>query len=102
MGAIAATGEGVMWPPFLITAFAASRRERDAAEHLGEARRLDGGEAFACRKANRRQVIGDRNQLVRVGALVTTAADGRGNGPDRHRAVAIHPAGQIAKPISRW
>jgi hypothetical protein len=43
---------------------AGCRSERNTAEDFGEARRSNRGELFACRKAGRRQLIGDHDQLV--------------------------------------
>jgi hypothetical protein len=57
----------------VITA-AGSRSERDAAEHFSKARRLQRDEALAGRKACRRHVIGNRDQPVRIGALVAAPA----------------------------
>ena len=51
------------------------------------------------RRGGRGQRVGDRDQLVRVGALVAAAAHGRGDGPDRGRAVRVDPAGDVAQPV---
>ena len=76
------------------------RRERHAAEHLAGAGGTDGLERLAAGRG-RRQPIGDRHELVRVGALVAAAAHRRGDRPDRRGAVAVDAARDVAQAVGR-
>jgi hypothetical protein len=53
-----------------------SWRKRNAAENLAKASRLNRRELFVRGKAGCGQVIGDRDQLVWIGALVAVSANG--------------------------
>src|SRR5580700_9032687 len=76
-----------------------ARRERDAAQNLGEARGFYRLESLACGKARRREIVGDGDQLVRIGALIAAAADRRRDGPDRGGAVLVDAAGKVAQAV---
>ena len=54
---------------------------------------------FRARKCGGSEVVGDRDQRVRVGALSAVPAHCRGDGPDRGAAVTVHPAGDVSKAI---
>jgi len=75
-----------------------STGEPDAPQHLAEARRADRPEVLTRRGPGGIQRVGDLHQLVRVGALVSAAHRG-GDGPDRHRAVGVDPAGDVVQPV---
>ena len=83
----------------MLAALGAAGRERDAAQHLGKARRSQRAEALARRKGGGRHVVGDRHQLVGVGALVAVSADRRGDAPDGDGAVAVEAAGDVAQAV---
>ena len=76
-----------------------SRSERNSAQNFAEARGPDGRKALTRGSAGCCQIIGDHNQLVRVGALIAVSADGRGDGPDRRGAIAIDATDDVAKAI---
>ena len=72
-----------------------------SAQHFGVAcchqrrERLKGGDGGVGVVQN----VVDRNQLVRIGALIAVGADGRGDGPDGDGSVAIVAAGDVAQAV---
>src|ERR1700727_134611 len=81
-----------------LSPIAGVRGERDAAERLAEVGRPHRLESIVAR-CHRRRTVGDLDQLVGVSALITAAADGRRDRPDRHRPVAAHATGYVAQPV---
>jgi hypothetical protein len=53
-----------------------SRPQCNATQDFGKTRRLQRAEALVGRSSPRREPVGNCDQLVRIGALVSAAADG--------------------------
>src|ERR1700759_2382891 len=77
-----------------------SWRERNAAEDFAKARRVNRDEVFARGKAGCGHLIGDHDQLVRIGTLVAVATDGRSDSPDRGSSVVIDATRDVPKAVS--
>src|SRR5580704_5310899 len=74
-------------------------REGDASQDLAEAGALQCHETFRGRKSGGAQLIRDRDQLVRIGALIAASADGGGDRVDGRGSVQIHGAGDVAEAV---
>ena len=75
------------------------RRELDTPQHFRKLRSPQHGELLmrSRRRARVLQHVTHRHQPVRIRTDVAVAADGRRNRPDRHRAVALDAARQVAQ-----
>src|ERR1700750_500389 len=78
---------------------AGARGEGHAADDLVIARGDDGGELLARGERGRTELVGDRDELIRVRALVAAAADRRGDRPDRDGPVLADLTGDVPQAV---
>ena len=76
--------------------------EGDAAIAKPSHRAVKQRERFACRQRRVAESVGDLDDLVGIGAVVSRAAGGRGRGPERDGPVGVDLAGQIAQADGRF
>jgi len=72
---------------------------RDSAQDLAKARAAHDLKTFRRRQGRRAQLISDRDQSVRIRALVSATADRRSDSVDSCEAVVLDDAGDIAKSV---
>jgi hypothetical protein len=73
--------------------------ERDAAENFAEAGAAQRDELLVDGQGCALQVVDDDHEFVGIGAGVTTAAGGGGDGPDGHGAAEVDRAGEVAQAV---
>jgi hypothetical protein len=64
-------------------------------------RASEDGEHLARGERHRGELVGDVDDFVGIGSLIARCADGGGDAVNRHRAIGIDDAGDIAQPVRR-